>query len=326
MDEFSFIRSIQQSSYRQPSVVKGIGDDAAVFRTSGKTLVTAVDTFVEGIHFATETMNFKQVGYRALTANLSDLAAMGARPLYYLASIVVPSWCSLQDIEEIFNGMDELGIKYDCDLIGGDTVQGKELTLSVTIIGEVSEESVRYRQDVQENDIIFTTGTLGNSAIGLDLLLGHTKTYDLTKDEITFFIERHRSPTPRLAFSHGLGDVKRMALNDISDGIASELNELATASNVDILIDYEKLPYTKTKTEIPASKLRAAILSGGEDFELVGAVSTDEWELVEQHAKNLEIPLTKIGVARAKKGDMPFVILREKQIETVLSATGYNHL
>src|SRR5690625_2905826 len=127
MDEFSFINSIQQHTYKQSSVLKGIGDDAAVFRQTAKDVVTAVDTFVEDVHFSRKTMNSFHIGYRALAANISDLAAMGALPAFYLVSIVIPTTWSMREINQIFSGMKELASTYQLDLIGGDTVSGKEL-------------------------------------------------------------------------------------------------------------------------------------------------------------------------------------------------------
>src|SRR5690625_3168527 len=144
MDEFSFINSIQQSFYRQSSLIKGIGDDAAVFRQPSEDIVTAVDTFVEGIHFTRETMPPYYIGYRVLAANLSDLAAMGAVPAFYLVSIIIPDSWETKKIQKIFYGMKSLSQQFKLDLIGGDTVSGEELSISLTVIGSVKREKVSY--------------------------------------------------------------------------------------------------------------------------------------------------------------------------------------
>src|SRR5699024_10993219 len=105
MDEFSFIKSIKPKTWHQPTLVKGKGDDAAVLRHMTKNVVTAVDTFVENVHFSLHTMTLFQVGYRALAAHISDLAAMGASPAFYLASVVVPNSLSMTNLHKIFSGM-----------------------------------------------------------------------------------------------------------------------------------------------------------------------------------------------------------------------------
>src|SRR5690625_146741 len=170
VDEFKFIEMIKQKYYKQPTLIKGIGDDGAVFHQPHQNIVTAVDTFVEYIHFSKETMSAFHIGYRGLAASVSDLAAMGAEPKFYLVSIIVPQSKNIAEIEEIFLGMETFAKKYQMDLIGGDTVSGKELALSITVIGYVDEQRVRYRHTAKDGDIIFVTGTLGNSQAGLYML------------------------------------------------------------------------------------------------------------------------------------------------------------
>src|SRR5690625_5098722 len=130
MDEFSFINTIKQQSYKQSSLQKGVGDDAAVFREFNQDIVTAVDVFVDNIHFSRQTMQPFHIGYKALAANISDLAAMGANPVYYLVAVVIPKKWSEMELAEIFSGMQLLADRHNLDLIGGDTVSGNELTIS----------------------------------------------------------------------------------------------------------------------------------------------------------------------------------------------------
>src|SRR5690625_1179857 len=143
MDEFQFIDSIKQSTYRQALLLKGIGDDAAVYRADYHDVVTAVDTFVENIHFSQKTMNYFHVGYRSLAANISDIAAMGAEPKFYLVSIVIPKHVTDEQLQEIYAGMKQLAKQFDIDLIGGDTVSGEQLIITITIIGYVMKGKAR---------------------------------------------------------------------------------------------------------------------------------------------------------------------------------------
>src|SRR5690625_1964019 len=128
MEEFSLIQALKQSYYTNSTLIRGIGDDAAVFRQSSEDIVTAVDTFVENIHFSRKTMSSFDIGYRALAANISDMAAMGALPAFYLTSIVVPKTWVEHEILSIFDGMKSLASEYGMDLIGGDTVRSEEQT------------------------------------------------------------------------------------------------------------------------------------------------------------------------------------------------------
>ncbi|RKQ28322.1 thiamine-phosphate kinase [Oceanobacillus halophilus] len=321
MDEFSFIQSIKQQTYHQTSLVKGIGDDAAVFRFSNEDIVTAVDTFVDGIHFSKATMDPYYIGYRALAANLSDLAAMGANPAFYLVSIVIPENWLMEEITAIFNGMKELATTYNTDIIGGDTVSGKELCLSITVIGYTKKGMARYRSDARPGDIMFVTGNVGDSQAGFHIL---TEEAEASYRNSDYFIKRHIMPSPRVEFAQGLSGISRVALNDISDGIASEANEIAEASHVTIYIDDSMVPVSSTYEQFPYELQHKWKYYGGEDFELIGTVSEDNWEEIMQIATNLNLKVTKIGYVDTDKRAGVY-LNRNNKIEKILKK-GYNHL
>ncbi|GGC97248.1 thiamine-monophosphate kinase [Thalassobacillus devorans] len=323
MDEFSFIDSIKQDVYFQPSVLKGIGDDAAVFRANNQDIITAVDTLVEDVHFSRDTMAPFDVGYRALAVNISDLAAMGAAPAFYMVSIVIPEDWSVEEIDEIYSGMKELAKQYRMDLIGGDTVSGKELVVSVSVFGLVPPDKSRYRSLAKPGDVLFVTGTLGDAQAGLEYLLGKHHFDEAVAD---YFISRHRQPDPRVAFALQLQSLKRVALNDISDGIASESNEIAAASGVDLHIKYEDLPRVEYMNGLEKEVCKPWMLSGGEDFELLGAVPEKDWEAVQQAAEASSTRVTKIGSVSEKKATEPVVFLYEENEKSRLTKSGYTHL
>lgn len=289
MDEFTFIRSIQQPSYRQSSLQKGIGDDAAVFRETQRDIVTAVDTFVEGIHFTKKTIPPKYIGYRALAANLSDIAAMGATPTFYLASAVIPtSWHGF--IKDIFQGMRQLANRYHMDLIGGDTVSGDRLMITIHVIGTIDRGKAIYRNNAQEGDIVFVTGTLGDSRAGLYLLKEKSSTV-----RSTYLTRRHQKPSPRVSFAQKLTSLDRITLNDISDGIASEAKEIALASQQNIVLDVDLIPISEDFKQFPVKWQNEWKLFGGEDFELLGAVSRNSWYKVKQFGKETNTKVSKVG-------------------------------
>lgn len=318
MHEFELIHTIKQKSYRQASLIKGVGDDAAVFRSAGQDVVTALDTFVDRVHFSKETMDEIDLGYRVLAVNISDLAAMGAVPKFYLVSIVIPYDMSQDQVTSIFTGMEEIAGQYQMDLIGGDTVIGEVLTISVTVIGYVNRNQVRYRHDAKENDLVFVTGTLGDASAGLDILLNKASV-----EQTDYLIKRHRRPEPRLHFANDLQHIKRLALNDISDGLANELHEIAQASQVTIQIKDEKIPVSKALQQFSIEKQKNCQYFGGEDFELVGTVSEADWPEVVAAAEKNNLQVTKIG--RVKRDAGHPVLLEEKGRLSPLAKKGFIH-
>lgn len=322
MDEFRFINMIKQKYYKQPTLIKGVGDDAAVFHQPSKNIVTAVDTFVEQIHFSKETMLPYHIGYRSLAASVSDLVAMGARPTFYLVSIIVPPTKSIDGIKDIFRGMNGFASKYNMDLIGGDTVSGKELALSVTVIGYVDSKYVRYRHIAKDDDIIFVTGTLGNSQAGL-----YTLQNKVTVENEQYFIKKHRYPNPRVAFGQAMADIKRVSLNDISDGIVNELYEIAEASKVNLIIEDTLVPIHKSLSQFPDSLMKQWVYFGGEDFELVGTAAKSDWEVIKKIGQQTNTKVTKIGYVNnsidTKRGN---VYLKTNQDIKKLKKEGYIHL
>lgn len=320
MDEFAFINTITPNAYRQSALLKGIGDDAAVFRQTTKDIATAVDTFVEDVHFTKQTMSMYHVGYKCLAVNISDLAAMGARPVFYLVSIVVPHKSTEEEVLEVYRGMSDIASIFNMDLIGGDTVSGNDWMITITVIGFVLSNKVRYRHHAKDNDFVFVTGTLGDAQAGLQILL-----HSLSVEKSDYFIERHRMPTPRVDFSLQSMPIKRMALNDISDGLASELNELAESSDVAIIIDDAKIPVHPYFSQFKKEDQYNWKLFGGEDFELVGTVAPTEWEKLQEIAKSLQLPITKIGyVVSDEKINGNVYIEKDKQTER-LKPKGYRH-
>lgn len=320
MDEFSFIKKITQSTYKQSTLRKGIGDDGAVFRQPTKDIVTVVDTFVENIHFSRTTMGPIDVGYRSLAGTISDLAAMGATPAFYLVSIVVPTSWSKEELLQIFSGMKEIASKHKLDLIGGDTVSGKELCISITALGYVPKNKARYRNTARDNDVVFVTGTLGDSRAGLHIL-----TNDNSYHDRLYYINKHRRPSPQINFAKGLRLIPRVTLNDISDGLANEAAEIATASRVNIVIKDHQLPISKFYKQFPSELQHKWKYFGGEDYELLGTVSKSEWSMVKKIAKDTGTEVTKIGDVEYNNTEYGQVFVRDGQRKRLLQKEGYTH-
>ncbi|SHG15102.1 thiamine-phosphate kinase [Ornithinibacillus halophilus] len=325
MDEFQFIKHIEQNFYRQSTIRKGTGDDAAVFTQNYQETVVAKDMLVENVHFSRKTMEPFHIGYKGLAANISDLAAMGASPAFYLVGISIPPNWSIKEIEDIYNGFKAISNHYGMDLIGGDTVSGNELVLSVTVIGFVNKNRIRYRHLAKDGDVVFVTGHLGDSQAGLHLLTSATSMERF--NDVDYFIHRHRMPTPRVKFSKAIETIPRVSLNDISDGLASEANEIAEASQVDIIIFDKKIPSHPSYNQFPLNDQKKWKYFGGEDFELLGTVSPSDWSKLEEAARISDTRLSKIGYVSDKKDRSGRVYLeRTGQSRIQLKKEGYNHL
>lgn len=318
MDEFEFIRSISQGNYHQSSLIKGIGDDAAVFRQPYKDIVTAVDTFVEGVHFTKNTMDAYYVGYRALAANISDVAAMGAFPAMCLVSITLPKTWDTEEPLSVMAGIKDMAKQYNIDIIGGDTVSADTFVLSITIIGYIAQEKSRYRSTALPNDVIFVTGTLGDAAAGLSILLENGK----KAEWMNYFIDRHRMPQPRIAFTQAITSLDRVTLNDVSDGIANEASEIAEASGVDFQLYDRAIPVAANYELFPTHKQFDWKYFGGEDFEILGTVPAADWDTVREIAKEIGIRVTDIGHVLSGKGQ---VYIEQNGNNSLLPKRGYEH-
>jgi len=324
MDEFDFINKITPKKRKHPNIKMGIGDDAAIYRPdSEKDQVVCVDTMVEGVHFLKHLSTPYEVGYKALAVNISDIAAMGGVPLYYLVAISIPNTWKESELIDIFQGMNEIASHYNMSLIGGDTVStSKDLVVTVTVIGEVEQNVRTLRSKAEDGDIVFVTGTVGDSSAGLDILLGKYVIDDASIKE--YLIERHKRPTPQVKAGRIISSVKRASLNDISDGLASELHEIAESSQVGIIINEEDLPISQELSQIKQTcDITKWMFYGGEDFELVGTTSPESWEQLKRLCNEQSIKITKIGYV-SKKYTGVYLKKKNKGGEP-LHKSGFNH-
>ena len=316
-DEFQFIKKIKPNELFHENKVVGIGDDAAIFKMEiDCDQVICVDTMVEDVHFAIKTMDPFSIGYKALASNISDIAAMGGIPLYYLVSITIPPHWDEEKLVEIYNGMTSLAEEYSMDLIGGDTTStSSKLVLSVTVIGKIEKGKRLLRSNAKKGDVVFVSGTVGDSAAGLDLLLHE-------KRVVKSLIKAHQKPTPRVKLGRILSTFQRVSLNDISDGLSSEILEIAEASHVDIYIEEKCLPISQHVLDYNKSNALKWALTGGEDFELVGTIGKKDWDTLLQICKEKNIDISRIGYV--EEGTGKSFLKRDGKIEE-LSKKGFNH-
>lgn len=300
--EFDFIDALRQrAGAAGHSLVAGIGDDAAVLRsTPGKETVITADLLVEDIDFRRTTTPPYLLGHKALAVSLSDIAAMGARPLWSMASIGVPEDVWETDfVERLYDGLFELANRYGVQLIGGDTSRTNDrIVIDSIVSGECAAGRAVMRSGASAADQIFVTGSLGAAAAGLRLIErgAHLAEQNLADDDsqkLDHVLLRQLRPEPRVGWGIVLGE-ERLATSmiDLSDGLSSDLNRLCAASNVGALIDSALLPVDDRVTELCGRRALDPLqlaLHGGEDFELLFTVKPENVARLPRRVDGVEI-------------------------------------
>jgi thiamine-monophosphate kinase len=296
-----YFRAPDGSQHRRRGVVLGIGDDAAVLQSPpGQQLVAAVDTLVAGRHFPHGSAP-RSIGHRALAVNLSDLAAMGATPAWYLLALTLPS-PDEQFLGEFAAGMMDLAREHDVALVGGDTTAGP-LSVTVQVLGHVPPGKALLRSGAQPGDLLFVSGWPGEAAAGLQLLLADTSNRAGSAGEDGARLrERFLFPVPRLALGMALRDLASACI-DVSDGLAGDALKIAAASGCGVTIEAQKTLVSPVLLAMPDREraLRAA-LAGGDDYELCFTLPANRLAELSQRLINVKCPVTCIGVMEAEPG------------------------
>lgn len=283
--EFGLIDRITKNvTLKNNSSLQGVGDDAAVINASGVTQLVSTDILVEGIHFDLSYSPLKHLGYKAVVTNLSDIYAMNAYPKQIVIALAISNRFSVEAIEELYKGVELACERYNVDLIGGDTTAStKGLIISVTVIGEQTEDKIVFRSGAKEGDLLCVSGDLGGAYVGLQLL-EREKQIQLENPEIQvnlekqkYIVERQLKPEARKDIIETLAKLNIVpnAMIDISDGLSSEIIHLCKKSNVGCQIEEGNLPIAnETFDQINEFNLppTTVALSGGEDYELLFAV------------------------------------------------------
>ena len=312
--EFDFINALRQRvASSSQSIVTGLGDDAAVFRSSpGKETVVSTDLLVENIDFRRTTTPPYLLGHKALAVSLSDLAAMGSRPLWALVSIGIPEDVWQTDfVDRFYDGWLDLANRYGVHLIGGDTSRTNEhIVIDSIAIGECSAGMAVKRTGASPGDQIFVTGSLGAAAAGLRLIergahLAEQNLGDEDSQKLDHVLLRQLRPEPRVGWGIVLPEERlATAMIDLSDGLSSDINHLCEASNVGALIDASLLPIDERVVELCGRRALDPLqlaLHGGEDFELLFTVKPENVARLPRKVDGVEIK--RIGeVTRAGDG------------------------
>jgi thiamine-monophosphate kinase len=309
---------------RSHLVETGIGDDAAVLRglSARKSWVVTTDMLLEGVDFRHEWITPAQLGHKALAVNLSDLAAMGAIPLFYTVALAVPRSVDLIWIDSFFGGLTSLGRKWGADLIGGDLSSSRSgVSIAITALGAPAGKCAVVRSGGKAGDVLFVTGSLGRSAAGLRLLrIGILKGRNRTE---RLALQSHLTPEPRCEEGAWLGRSGLVnCMMDLSDGLSVDLPRLCDASGTGAEICAAGLPLFPGSRVWGCDPLDAA-LNGGEDFELLFSVSPATATSLKKLYPASLTPLSRIGTLTVA-GEVRWRPAPEAALRP-LEAEGYDH-
>ncbi len=317
--EFSLIaRYFDRVRSTRRDVETGIGDDCALLTVAEKQLLAiSTDTLVSGIHFLPD-IDPRDLGYKALAVNLSDLAAMGADPAWLTLAITLPEidepWLEAFS-DSLFEQLDY----YDMQLIGGDTTRGP-LSMTLGIHGLVPAGRALKRSGARAGDWIYVTGTPGDSAAGLAILQDRLAVADAQQAD--YLLKRHLRPKPRVLHGQALRDRASSAI-DLSDGLISDLGHILKASDCGARIMLDSLPYSDAmRDNVDAEQALRWALAGGEDYELCFTVPELNRGALDVAIGNLGVPFTCIGqIVPASEGLQFF----EEGRPVTLDLKGYDH-
>ncbi len=297
--EFGFINRIARlGNIRPEGVVKGIGDDCAVIQVKPEEyLLITTDLLVEQVHFLTDWASPEIIGARALTANLSDIAACGGTPRDVFLSLAIPDKMEVEWLDGFYRGLTELAGQYQVNVLGGDTTSSKsDFVINIAVTGLVPSEQVLLRNTAKEGDIIILTGPTGLSRAGCDVLI---RQQHMKSDAALAAIEAHLKPRPHIAEGRLLASSGACtAAIDVSDGISSDLGHLCQDSGVGAVLYETKLPIPPELTELGKLLERDPldwVLNGGEDYVLLAAITPAELQSVIEAAERNDWKFYPIG-------------------------------
>jgi len=324
--EFALIERIAGIvEHADERVIVTIGDDTAVVRPAelDYTLLTT-DLLVEDVHFKLDTIDWWQLGYKSIAVNISDVAAMGGLPDYAVISLAINPETYVSQVEDLYRGMAEVSRKYNLRIVGGDVTKSDKLIVNVALVGEVEEEYLCRRSDAEIEDVIMVTGELGASAAGLRLILNPE--LERKVKGAGALMRAHYLPEPQVEAGRILASMGINAMEDISDGLGSEIKHICEASSVGARVYLNKVPVAEGVGKVAELTGEGAIdiaVSGGEDYELVFTAPKDIKGKIEEALAQIGVKATAVGeIVEASKG---IKAIDWSGQEKDMEAIGYTH-
>ncbi|MFK7955811.1 MAG: thiamine-phosphate kinase [Lysobacterales bacterium] len=309
--EFQIVEHLRALSGTDPGVITGIGDDAAVLApTEGNHLVTCVDTLIEGVHFPKDTAA-QAIGHKCLAVNLSDLAAMGARPRWATLALSLTTsdehW-----VDGFAAGWRTLAERHQVSLVGGDTTRTPgPITATVQLIGELPPGQALTRNGAKPGDKLAVTGHLGGAALALQLLKNNEDPSPMLRN----CLDR---PQPRVAAGAALLPLASACI-DLSDGLAADLPHILSDSGVGAEVDLAALPYHPSLEALPAQDSLNLVLAGGDDYELCFTYRPKCHDMIAELMQQARQPFSVIGTIESEP------VLKWKGQGALSIAQGYGH-
>ena len=297
------------SKYKMPKgleIIKGIGDDAAYWKSGDFGYCITSDTLVENVHFKLMYFSADKLGEKAVAVNLSDIAAMGANPMGMLINLGVTNNITEKWINDFYEGITKLALKYNSPVIGGDIVKSEILNITVTCIGNkksnIKNKNIFLnRESLNPGDLVYVSGYLVNSKARLQIL-NLLKT-DLNDNEI-YLKNSHLNPVPRIELGIDLNEIGITSCIDISDGLLLDSSRLAHSSEVSININTAMLPISDQLKDAFPDAYQDFALGGGEDYELLFTSSAKNKENIKKIAEKNELNLSIIGEVKNGNGEI----------------------
>lgn len=331
--EFGLIKHLTEKfKLQNPSSLKGVGDDAAVLDYQNKQVLVTSDLLLEGVHFDLTYAPLKHLGYKSAIVNFSDIYAMNGQPKQITVSLGISKRFSVEDLEELYAGLQLACESYGVDLVGGDTSASfTGLTISITCIGEGEKDKIVYRNGAKENDLICVSGNLGSAYLGLQLLEREKIVFQGQQESVQpdftgkeYILQRQLKPEAQKEIISALASRNTLptSMMDISDGLSSELLHICTQSDVGCRVYEDKIPIHIQAAEMAEElnmNIVTAALNGGEDYELLFTVP------IEQYEKIISMENVSI-VGHITKKTLGLKLVERGGAEIPLQAQGWNSL
>ncbi len=327
--EFGFIEALRLSLPPAYGALKlGVGDDAAWWRPeAGNGILTTADMLVDGVHFDLSYTSAADLGYKALAVNLSDLAAMGAKPDCVYLSLGLPADLKIKWLDEFIKAFLDLAAEYDVQLAGGDTVAARELVISVSVNGLAPGPAPLLRSGAGVGDDLYISGTIGDSFLGFKLLQGSLPPEAADSDAVAWLKARHLRPRARVALGERLAASGRVsAMLDVSDGVVADLGHILRASGgLGARIESRRLPFSPAARQFLDTGRIALVdlLTGGEDYELLFSAAPAGRRKISEVAALAGVSLTRIG--RITEPGTVLMLDNETRLDKLSGRGGYDH-